>query len=248
MKKKNHLQAYDKNVKKKIKAFDNKKIHQLSKKWMIEGMSHDYNYFFSWFGVPIIQYPNDIIAIQEIIWNVKPEIIIETGVAHGGSLLFYSSMLNLVHQKNKKDFKIYGVEIDFRKHNQKRFYNNHFSKNVEIVNGSSIDIKVINYLKKEIKNKKVMVILDSNHEHDHVLKELNLYSKFVKKGSYCLVLDTAVEDLPNKYFVNKKWGKGNNPKTAVKEFIKENKNFVIDDIHKKLQISCAPEGFLRKIK
>ena len=243
----NQIKNFYNNVKYKIKKFNNPYVNHLSKKWMIEGMKHDYNYYFDWMGIPIIQYPNDILAIQEILWKVKPDVIIETGVAHGGSLIFYSSMLELIHKTKNKKFKVYGIEIDFKNHNKKRFYKNAFSKNVEIINSSSTDLKMVKHLKSKIKKKKTLVILDSNHEHDHVLEELKIYSNFVSKGSYCIVLDTAVEDLPNKYFQNKKWGKGNNPKTAVKSFLKENKKFKIDEIHKKLQITCAPDGYLIKV-
>lgn len=241
---------FEKLKKKQIKKFSNLKIKKLSKAWMVQALKHDYNYYYSWLGVPIIQYPNDLIAIQEIIWKTEPDIIIETGVAHGGSLIFYSSILQIMKSTSisKKQKRVIGVEIDFRRHNEKRLESHPLYKNIQILKGSSIDYKIFLKLKKITKGKKILVILDSNHTHDHVLEELRLYSKLIKKNEYIIVLDTGVEDLPNKYFQSKSWGRGNNPKTAVHEFLKENKNFKIDPIDKKLQISCAPDGFLFRKK
>jgi cephalosporin hydroxylase len=204
-----------------------------------------YTYNFSWMGRPIIQYPQDIIAMQELIWEIKPDLIIETGIAHGGSLIFYASMLELIGNGE-----VLGIDIDIRKHNKEEIENHSMYKRISMIQGSSISQEVINQVKQKAENKnKILVILDSNHTHEHVLQELKLYSKFISIESYIVVFDTIVEDLPNDFFNDRPWGKGNNPKTAVWEFLNENKNFEIDySIESKLLITVAPDGFLRRIK
>ncbi|OUU20246.1 MAG: cephalosporin hydroxylase [Candidatus Endolissoclinum sp. TMED37] len=243
-----------------IKKFDKAKISRInknkknstfceaSKKFLIESIKPKYTYNFSWLGVPIIQIPQDIHQLQEIIWEVKPNLIIETGIAHGGSLVFSASMLAILNMKKKEKRKVIGVDIDLRKHN-KAILNKHFTKQyISFIDGSSTDIKVFNKIKKITKNyKKTLVILDSNHTHEHVLKELNLYSQLVSKNSYCIVFDTIINEVPNNYYPNRSWNKSNNPMTAVKEFLKSNKNFEIDKtINDKLMISMAKNGFLIK--
>ena len=205
-----------------------------------------YTYNFDWLGLPIIQFPQDIIALQEIIWQTKPDIIIETGVARGGSIIFYASMLKLLNNNGK----VIGVDIDIREHNRKAIENHPLSDNVSLIQGSSIDEKIVNQVKSHIKDQdKVMVILDSNHTHEHVLEELKFYSPFVTKDCYIAVMDTVIEDMPEDYFPDRPWGKGNNPKTAVHEFLKTNDRFEIDEyIHNKLLITVAPDGYLKCIK
>ncbi len=206
----------------------------------------NYIYNFDWFGIPIIQFPSDMIVLQEIIYKTKPDIIIECGIGRGGSLIFYSSLLKIL----KKNYKIFGIDIKIGKN--RKIINNHFlSKNIKLIEKSSIDTGMIKNLVKKISKKdKVLVILDSNHSHDHVLKELNLYSTLVTKNSYLIVLDTAIEFV-NKRHINKgrDFGKGNSPHTAVKKFIKESKNFKIDKLYEnKAYISSAYDGFLKKIR
>ena len=187
--------------------------------------SAQYSYNFSWMGRPIIQYPQDMIAMQELIWEIKPDLIIETGIAHGGSLIYYASILELIGHGE-----VLGIDID--------------------IQGSSIDDKIVQEVAKFASGKqKIMVCLDSNHTHDHVLNEMNMYSPFVSKNSYLVVFDTIVEDLPENYFgQNRHWGIGNNPKTAVQEFLENNKDFTIDSsIDNKLLISVAPSGYLKRI-
>jgi len=221
------------------------KLKKRAMNFIKESNKYKYTYHFSWLGRPIIQVPQDIIAIQEIIWKVKPELILETGIAHGGSLIFSSSMLELIGKG-----KVVGIDIDIRHHNRIAIQKHSLYKRIIMIQGSSIEKNTISKVKKFTKGKKkIIVILDSSHTHNHVLKELQLYSPFVKKGSYLIVLDTAIEDMPKNSFKNRPWDKKNNPKTAVREFLKTNNRFEIDkEYDDKLLITSAPEGFLKCIK
>lgn len=220
-------------------------LKSLTTKFLYDSTKYKYSYNFEWLGRPIIQFPQDIMAMQEIIWEVKPDLMIETGIAHGGSLIFYASLLELIGRGE-----VLGIDIDIRKHNRKEIEKHKMFKRIKMIEGSSVDKKVIKKVKKIVqKHKKIMVCLDSLHTHEHVLKELNLYSKFVSKGSYLVVFDTIIEYFPKGFFKNKPWDKGNNPATAVKEFLKKNKNFIADkNIENKLLITCAPGGFLKRVK
>ncbi|KPK35307.1 MAG: cephalosporin hydroxylase [Nitrospira bacterium SG8_35_1] len=204
-----------------------------------------YSYNFTWLGRPIIQLPQDIIAIQEIIWDIKPDLIIETGIAHGGSLIFSASILEMIGHGE-----VVGIDIDIRQHNREAIEKHPLSKRIKMIEGSSIDEEVISQVKNFADSKdKVLVILDSNHTHDHVLAELRAYSPLVTMGSYCIVLDTLIEDIPDKSQTDRPWGVGNNPKTAVWEFLKKNNRFEIDKrMENKLLITVAPDGYLKCIK
>ena len=206
---------------------------------------HKYSYNFSWMGRPIIQYPQDMIAMQEIIWNLKPDLIIETGIAHGGSLIFYASLLEMIGKGE-----ILGIDIDIRSHNKEEIENHSMYKRISMIEGSSISDETINKVKKYAKGKQtILVVLDSNHTHEHVLEELKLYSQFVSKESYIVAFDTIVEDMPNTFFIDRPWSKGNNPKTAVWEFLDKNDSFKIDEtIQNKLLVTVAPDGYLKRVK
>jgi cephalosporin hydroxylase len=224
----------------------NKTLKKAANEFNVESNKSQYSYNFSWMGRPIIQYPQDMIAMQEIIWEVKPDLIIETGIAHGGSLIYYASLLELIGEGE-----VLGIDIDIREHNRKEIESHPMYKRIKMLQGSSISNEIIDQVKNFAEGKKsVLVCLDSNHTHEHVLSELNLYSSFVTLGSYIVVFDTIVEDLPQGYFSQKRpWGVSNNPKTAVEEFLKGNRDFAIDySIDQKLLISVAPEGYLKKIK
>ncbi len=207
---------------------------------------HHYTYHFKWMGLPIIQLPQDMIAMQEIIWEIKPDCIIETGVARGGSLIFYAGMMKMMDI----DGRVIGIDIDIRPHNRESIEEHPLSKYIDLVQGSSTDENIVAQVKELSKNaKKILVVLDSMHTHEHVLKELELYTPFVKKDSYCIVFDTVIEDMPHGYFKDRPWDVGNNPKTAVWEFLKKNDRFEINaSIHSKLQITVAPDGYLKCIK
>jgi cephalosporin hydroxylase len=218
---------------------------KLTKSWFESSVKFEYSYHFTWLGRPIIQYPQDIMALQEIIWKVKPDLIIETGIARGGSLMFSASILQLLGKG-----KVLGIDIKIRPENKKKIQQHFLWKRISMIEGSSIDKKTIDKVYKFAKGKKrVMVVLDSNHTHEHVLNELKAYSPLVSKNSYLVVFDTIIEDLPKKIESKQPWSKGNNPKTALLEFLKHNKQFKIDkEIENKLMISVAPSGYLQKIK
>ena len=226
-------------------------IRETAKDFMARSVGARYSFNFSWMGRPIIQYPQDIVAVQEIIWDVKPDLIIETGVAHGGSAVFFASLLELNAQSGgPKDAEVWCIEIDLRAHNREALVAHPMYSRLKIFDGSSVDEKIASVIaKKAGKCERVMVILDSNHTHEHVLGELNLYASLVSVGSYCVVFDTVIEDLDGVEFVDRPWGKGNNPKTAVVEFLKTNSYFVADYlIDEKLLISVAPGGYLKRLK
>lgn len=242
------LESRKKNI---AKAGMDTKLISESIKWCENSNKYNYTYNFSWLGRPIIQYPQDMIALQEIIWDVKPDMIIETGIAHGGSLIFSASMLTLLEACGEiKDGKVLGIDIDIREHNKKAIEAHPMSKKITMFQGSSIDSEMIKKVHEFAKSgKRILVCLDSNHTHDHVLSELKAYASLVSIGSYCCVFDTLIEDMPEGSFPNRPWEKGNNPKTAVWKYLKENDNFVIDkDIENKLLITVAPDGYLKRVK
>jgi cephalosporin hydroxylase len=239
--------TFEKEKKENIRQLgQNEYLHNISTKWIKEVSLYKYSYHFTWLGRPIIQFPQDIIAMQEIIWNVKPDLIIETGIAHGGSLIFYASMLELLGGNGK----VLGIDIDIRKHNRVEIENHPMFNRIKMIQGSSIDDNIVQQVYDFAKNKKqILVTLDSNHTHNHVLKELQLYSPLVTKGSYLVVFDTIIEDMPEDFYSGRPWGKGNNPKTAVWEFLKTNDRFEIDkEIENKLLITVAPGGYLKCVK
>lgn len=221
-------------------------LQALSRIWLREIGRHKYTYNFTWMGRPIIQLPQDILALQEIIWQVKPQAIVETGIAHGGSLIFHASMLELLGGEGR----VLGVDIDIRAHNRQAIEAHPMAKRITLFQGSSIDESTATQVRDWVgAAAPVLVILDSNHTHDHVLRELELYAPLVSEGSYLVVLDTAIEDMPDEAFVDRPWGIGNNPKTAVREFLKSTDRFEIDAaLDAKLLISVAPEGYLRCVK
>ncbi len=230
-----------------IKKMDHdSEIKLLGKNFIIKTAKYGYSYNFTWLGRPIIQFPQDMIAMQEIIWQVKPDLIIETGIAHGGSLIFYASMLELLGNNGQ----VLGVDIDIREHNRVEIEKHPMYKRIDMIEGSSIDEKIAKQVYDFAKGKKrVMVFLDSMHTHDHVLRELQLYSPLVTKDSYLVVFDTIIEDMPEDFFPVRPWGKGNNPKTAVREFLKTTDKFEIDkQIENKLLITVAPDGYLKRVK
>lgn len=220
-------------------------LKELTNVWIQTVGKYKYTYNFSWLGRPIIQFPQDIMAMQEIIWNIRPDLIIETGIAHGGSIIFYASLLELLGNGM-----VVGIDIDIREHNRAAIEQHPFYRRIKMIEGSSTDENVIQQINELASDqKKIMVILDSNHTHEHVLKELEAYSPLVSLNSYLVVFDTLVEDLPDELFTDRPWGKGNNPKTAVWEFLRNNDQFKIDkEIESKLVITVAPDGFLKRVK
>lgn len=219
-------------------------LQAMSRVWVREIAPHKYSYNFMWMGRPIIQFPQDMIAMQEILWTLKPDLVIETGVAHGGSIVYYASLLELIGHGE-----VLGIDIDIRAHNREALEAHPMRKRFSLLQGSSIDPVIVAQVQDIARGKRVVVVLDSNHTHEHVLAELRAYAPLVCKDGYCVVMDTIVEDLPASLFPDRPWGPGNNPKTAVREFMRENGDFVIDaDIEAKLLITVAPEGYMRRIR
>lgn len=232
----------------------------LSRIWVREITRHKWAYNFAWLGRPAIQFPNDAWQVQELIWQVRPDVIVETGIAHGGSLIFNASMLSLLEycdavesggtlDPQNPQRRVIGIDIDIREHNREAIDAHPMRSRISMVQGSSIDAGVVEEVRSQIpSDATVMVLLDSNHTHDHVLGELEAYAPLVTPQSYCVVFDTIVEDMPVDFFGDRPWRPGNSPKSAVHEYVKSHPEFEIDhDIDAKLQISVAPEGFLKRV-
>ena len=210
-----------------------------------------YSYNFSWMGRPIIQYPQDMVAMQELIWRIQPDLIVETGIAHGGSLIFSASMLELnAACGGPKDARVLGVDIDIRAHNRKAIEEHPMFHRIDMIQGSSVAPDIIEQVRAKAKGKqRVLVCLDSNHTHEHVLAELHAYAMLATVGSYCIVFDTIVEDLPAGIYPERSWGPGNNPKSALFAYLKDHPQFEIDhSIDHKLLISVAPDGYLKRVR
>ena len=254
------------------KVSKNAKLKKSAADFMADTITAKYSYNFFWLGRPIIQYPQDMVAIQELIWEKRPDIIVETGIAHGGSLILSASILalldmceatenNSILDPSKPKRRVIGVDVDIRDHNRAKIEAHPLANRISMIEGSSIDQDIFSRVKASIGDgKRVMVFLDSNHTHEHVLDELRLYSSLVSKNSYIVVFDTVVEDLPKSFFGDRPWSPGNNPKTAVLEFLDEinQNNFYSQDgdllslqvdkqIENKLLITVAPSGYLKRV-
>lgn len=223
-----------------------RELREAGDAWMRAGLKHQYSYNFTWLGRPVIQYPQDIMAMQEIIWAVKPDLIVETGIAHGGSLILYASMLELTGG----DGLVVGVDIDIREHNRVEIEKHPMFKRIQMIEGSSIDPAIADRVSEIARDRKrVLVVLDSNHTHAHVRDELRLYSPLVRAGSYLVVFDTIVENLPDELYSNRPWGRGDNPMTAVREFLKTSDRFEVDrELEGKLLVTVSPGGYLKCVK
>jgi|SRR6185437_11415386 len=213
--------------------------------------AYNYFYHFSWAGLPVLQCPQDIVQMQELVWCIQPDLIIETGIARGGSLMLYASLLTLnATCGGPQDAKVLGIDIDIREHNRAKIEAHPLFKRISMIEGSSISREVIDKVKAIARGKaRVIVSLDSNHSHDHVLAEMEAYAPLTSVGSYCVVFDTLVDELPAEDYRNRPWGAGNNPKTAAREFLKSHPEFEIDkSIQYKLLMTAAPDGFLKRIR
>ena len=225
-------------------------LNDAASKFTAASIASQYSYNFSWLGRPIIQYPQDIVAMQELIWTVQPDLIIETGIAHGGSLIFSASMLELnAACGGPSNARVVGVDIDIRAHNRTAIEAHPMFRRITMIQGSSIDPEIVEMVRALAAGRpRVLVCLDSNHTHEHVLAELSCYAPLVSHGSYCVVFDTVVEHLPKDQFLDRPWGPGNNPMTAVQEFLKVHPEYQIDErLDHKLLVSVAPHGYLRKV-
>jgi len=233
----------------------------LFRRFVTDTAKYNYTYRFTALGRPIIQFPQDIVAMQELIWHIRPDLIIETGIAHGGSLIFSASMLALLdmcdaiesgQSFNPKESrrKVLGLDIDIRAHNRAAIEAHPMASRIQMIQGSSIAPEIVEQVKSVAANhSRVMVCLDSNHTHEHVLAELEAYASLVSVDSYCVVFDTVVEDMPKEMFPDRPWGPGDNPKTAVWEYLKTHPEFEIDkSIQHKLLITVAPDGYLKRAR
>jgi cephalosporin hydroxylase len=240
------LLQFDEEKRRNITALgDDAGMNRLALDLMRESAKYKYTYNFNWMGIPVIQFPQDLMALQEIIWETRPDLIIETGIAHGGGLVFYASMLDLFGG----DGRVLGIDIDIRAHNRRRIDAHPMSRRIAMLEGSSTDPAIVSQATAMAAGERTMVVLDSNHTHDHVLAELNMYGPLVSAGSYLVVFDTTIEDQPPGFFGDRPWDKGNNPKTAVWEFLRSNDRFVIDkEIEAKLLLTVARDGYLRCVK
>ncbi len=231
----------------------------LSRQWLQQSMHKKYVYNYDWLGRPIIQYPQDMVAIQELVWTVRPDLIIETGIAHGGSLILSASMLAMLDMcdaiesgttidPRQSARKVIGIDIDIRDHNRAAIEAHPMGSRIQMFQGSSIGADVVAQVHEAAKGyKKVMVFLDSMHTHDHVLGELDAYAPLVTPGSYCVVFDTFVDDMPPKFFADRPWDVGNNPKTASRQWLKSHPDFAVDSsMESRLMVTVAPEGFLKR--
>lgn len=236
-------------------------LRGITNTWIRRSNLHGYTYNFSWLGRPIIQYPQDMVAMQELIWQVRPDLVIETGIAHGGSLIFYASMLALLDMMDaieggilldsrQSQRTVLGIDIDIRPHNRSAIEAHPMASRIQMIEGSSTAPEIIEQVKQVAQSyQRVMVCLDSNHTHAHVLAELQAYAALVSVGSYCVVFDTIVEDMPKEMFSDRPWGPGDNPKTAVSEYLKAHSEFEIDkSIQHKLLITVAPDGYLKRVR
>jgi cephalosporin hydroxylase len=224
-----------------------------------ESTAPKYSYNFSWLGRPVIQYPQDIVAVQELIWKVRPDLVIETGIAHGGSLVLTASILALLDLCDAQEAgvaldpgasvrKVIGIDIDIRAHNRAALDAHPMRTRMELIEGSSIEPAIAEGVALRAREaSRVMVFLDSNHTHDHVLRELELYAPLTSVGSYCVVFDTLIEDLNADMYPDRPWGPGNSPKSAIREYLASHSEFEVDTaMSDKLLISVANGGFLKR--
>jgi len=256
------MNEFEKEVSKRIEEVPrNKALLAAANSFKVETILSKYSYNFSWLGRPVIQYPQELVQMQNLIWQIRPDLIIETGIAHGGSLIMSASMLALLDlcdgiessstiDPNKSKRKVLGVDIDIRPHNRAAIEAHPMASRIQMIQGSSIDPGVIAKVHAIAANySQILVCLDSNHTHEHVLAELHAYAALTSVGSYCVVFDTIIEDLPAEMFPDRPWRPGNNPKTAVWEFLKGHSEFEIDrSIQDKLLITVAPDGWLRRVR
>lgn len=235
-------------------------LRRKSMEWLQAITPHRYPYNFRWLGRPIIQLPQDVVAVQELVWETRPDVIIETGIAHGGSLVLSASILAMLDladaaarggivDPRRPARRVIGVDIDIRAHNRAAVEAHPLAPWIRMVQGSSVDPSTVAAVRALVpEGARVLVMLDSNHTHDHVLGELRAYAPLTTPGSWCIVFDTLLEDMPAEFCTGRPWAPGNSPKTAVHAFVREDARFRIDaSIHEKLQLTVAPDGYLRRI-
>lgn len=244
----------------RVSSYPGSEIQHAADKFMRASTKPKYSYNFTWMGRPIIQYPQDMVAMQELIWSIKPDLIIETGIAHGGSLILSASMMaqldmceaieaGVSFNPKESSRKVLGIDIDIRAHNRAAIEAHPMASRIQMIQGSSIAPEIIEQVKQVASGYgRILVYLDSNHTHEHVLAEMEAYAPLTSVGSYCVVFDTIVEDLPSEMFPDRPWGPGDNPKTAVWQYLKSHPEFQIDkNMQDKLLITVAPDGYLKRV-
>ena len=245
------MNEFEREVAERVEAnATNPPLQAAAGEFMNASIAAKYSYNFSWLGRPVIQYPQDIVAMQELIWSLQPELIVETGIAHGGSLIFSASMLELnAACGGPADARVVGVDIDIRAHNRKAIEAHPMFRRISMIEGSSVAPEVVATVREMAAGKSVLVCLDSNHTHEHVLAELEAYAPMTTVGSYCVVFDTIVEDLPEALSGDRPWGPGDNPMTAARRYLAEHPEFEIDRrVDAKVLIGVAPQGYLRRVR
>ncbi|MDO9318882.1 MAG: cephalosporin hydroxylase family protein [Gammaproteobacteria bacterium] len=257
----NAIEQFAQEVEENIKGLGaDYELQALSRNWTQEVARHKWSYNFRWMDRPAIQFPNDAWAMQELIWRVKPDLIIESGIAHGGSLIYYASLMAMLDMCDAVEAgvscdpkqtkrKVIGLDIDIRDHNRLAIEQHPMSNWIQMIQGSSTAPDTVSQVKNIAKNyKRILVSLDSNHTHGHVLAELEAYAPLVTTGSYCVVFDTIIEEMPAELSIDRPWGPGDNPKTAVWKYLQSHPEFEIDKcIQHKLLITVAPDGYLKRV-
>jgi cephalosporin hydroxylase len=256
------MNAFEQEVQARISAnSQNLTLQVATQQFLLASIMAKYSYNFTALGRPIIQYPQDMVAMQELIWQVKPDLIIETGIAHGGSLIMSASMLVLLDMceaieagttidPRQSRRKVLAVDIDIRAHNRAAIEAHPMASRIQMIQGSSIAPDIVAEVHAAARGyQRIMVCLDSNHTHDHVLAELDAYASLTSVGSYCVAFDSVVEDLPAEIFPDRPWGPGDNPKTAVWKYLESHPEFEIDrSVQNKLLVTVAPDGYLKRIR
>ena len=247
------------------------RLLEASRSFLLESIRAAYSYNFDWLSRPIIQYPQDIVAMQELIWAVRPDLVIETGIAHGGSIIMSASMLAMLDYCDALESgeqldprmtrrRVLAIDVDIRSHQRAAIAAHPMSHRIDMIEGSSIAADIVAQAQERASGyQRTLICLDSNHTHEHVLAELEAYAPLTSVGSYCVVFDTVIADLPQEFFPHRPWGKGNNPKTAVHEYLRRLRHegrkaadgaaltLEIDKtIDNKLLITVAPDGYLRR--
>ena len=205
---------------------------------------HHYTYSWEWLGVPIIRLPDDIVVLQELIWAYRPQRIVETGVARGGSMLLDSSLMTL----SGIEPAVLGIDISIFAHTHEALAEHPMSRGVTLLETSSVSDEAVSAARDFLGNaERALLVLDSNHTHEHVLAELRVLAPLLPVGSFILVADTIVEELPQGHYVNRPWDRGNSPLTAANQFLGENPGFVRDtEWSRRALLTEFRDGILRR--
>ncbi len=228
---------------KRCEQKDDPGLAEAAERWLEASAKNRIDYEIEWFGVPVIQTAEDIVLMQELIFSVRPDYVIETGIAHGGGLIFYASMFEVLGKGE-----VIGVDIEIRQHNRRVIEAHPLCKRIRMIEGDSTSEEVAAEIAGVVgRGASVIVCLDSNHYRKHVLNELRLYSRFIKPGGYMVVFDTVTSSLAEKGACHESYI-GNGPMEAIADFLAENSDFIIDSGYNKLWTSTSRDGYLKRIK